>query len=1265
MDDFDKSSGSFIESVADRLGMGLRGKLIAVFLVSKVIPLIILTAIAWYQINILGETLREQATADSVVALNQSAIENIERTTTDIADELSKFLYSRDADINYLATIRPEDDDYANLVQHYQDFMDSKIGRVIEIGEWALAPDGMSWVRTDASEPALAQEAVSSSNAANNDVISGSGFHYRPPDTMSYRTVPYYDEIVFLDVDLKERAKVVSQGSTKKNYPLSSELKDVSNKANTYVGSETYGGQLSRLGVGEIYVSDVIGVYVPSHFVGIYTPKRMAIRAVDAAIASLEATGNSSGNNGTSDGTNSGANSGSAGGDEAIRLIAALTTLKSDWIPALVVEKADKDNAVFCAETSTAIVAQLDMLKAQFSSPAAQAAIEDLQKQVAAITFDPEGEAYAGAENPNGARFEGIIRWIEPVYDSTQSTLLGYVSFALNSGFIMEFVDHESPLPVRYTSIADASEGNYAFIWDYQCRCIAHPRHFNIVGYDPATGLEEIPWLESSLYDTLLKRSDSLNLAEFKQAWPSLLYDPEQQDNENREALDLIRGVPVFDEASYDKQPAKALEEAGYLALDGRYLNNAPQCTGWMDLTQDGGSGSFYMQWSGLTKLTTVATIPYYTGQYKPSAANGFSKRGFGMVTIGAGLEDFQKAATETDKVLTAITERNLEDTAFKLLGASLILMVVVVFIAIKLSGYLTRNIRQLIAGIRHFCAGQRQFRFNSEKKDEFGVLADSFDDMADSVVASVSSPMSIVDKEHRVIYMNPAGLHFADKTLDAVVGTPYSQHSIYTVDSDNDPISAHEQGREAEVVYLDGRYFHGVASDFLSKDGEKLGYYVVTTDVTEIQQAREKAEQASEAKTSFLSNMSHEMRTPLNAVIGMTAIGKAAEDNTRKDYCFTKIDEASNHLLGVINDILDISKIEARKFELSSTEFDLEQLLQRVAYVMIYRIGEKQQHFSLHFDQRLPRTVVADDQHLAQVLTNLLANAVKFTGEGGSIGLEAVLADEDEQTVLIRFNVNDTGIGVSAEQIERIFSEFEQAESSISRSYGGTGLGLSISRNIVEMMGGTIEVTSQPGEGSTFYFEIRVEKGSVKARQAGADKFGADAGADAAEQWGADAWQDGCFEGCHILLVEDNAVNQEIVIALLEFTSVTIECADEGRQAIALFTANPEAYDLILMDIQMPVMDGMEATRNIRSLEAPKAKVIPIIAMTANVFREEVRQYLEAGMNDHIGKPLDIAILVSKLGHYLGRGTSGSSGDHGNHGDRSEGDDAGAGMAS
>jgi signal transduction histidine kinase len=1198
-----------IDSVADRIGMGVRGKLITIFILVKVIPLVLLALLAWYQITQLGAALREEAVNDSVEALNHSAIESIERVTTTIADEVAEFLYDRDADINVLAAIKPQGSEYTTLEAYYRSFLENNTGRLIETGQWELAADGMSWVRTDVVPSEEADEV--STNPENNDEVNGASFHYRAPDVKETREVPYYDEIVFLDPNLQERVKVVAEDSTKTNHPLDTQLKDVSDKKNTYLGAESYSDKLAALGPDDIYVSDVIGSYVPSRFVGMYTPKQMTISAINAEITGLATLKL----------------------DEQAELellTSELTALKDERVEALSVEGAD--DAALATATNNAVIALLDEVRAKLSSRDLIARVEGLQERIAALTFNPTQEAYAGYENPNGIRFEGIVRWIKPVYEG--DTLLGYVSFALNHDFIMEYVDHVTPMDERYTDLPNAFFGNYAFIWDYQCRSIAHPRHHSIVGYDSSTGMEEIPWLESSIYDELLARTSSNDLAQFKEAWPSLLNDPQVQNTANPEVLDLIQGIPVFDGQTRDKKPAADLTRAGYVGLDGRYLNTAPQCTGWMDLTRSGGSGSFYILWSGVYKRTTAAAIPYYTGQYAPSEENGYSKRGFAMVTVGAGLEDFQRPATETGEQLAVLTDENLTDTSFKLIGSTALLIVLVILVAIWLANTITGNIRHLIAGVSRFRDGERQFRFNSSFKDEFGVLSDALDDMADGIVASVSSPMSIVDRDLNIIYMNPAGLRFANKTLDEVVGTSYRENSIYAINSTYDPIAAYLEGREAEVLNLNGRFYHGVASDFLNKDGEKFGYYVITTDVTEIQQAREKAEQANEAKTAFLSNMSHEMRTPLNAVIGMTTIGKASADSEKKDYCFGKIDNASNHLLGVINDILDISKIEAGRFELSPMEFNLERMLRRVTSVMAYRMDEKHQNFHFVLDEALPTTIVADDQRLAQVIANLLSNAVKFTGEGGRIGLETRLLEEDADCVLIRMLISDTGIGIAPDQIERVFSEFEQAENSTSRSYGGTGLGLAISKRIVEMMGGALEVTSQVGEGSVFYFDVRVEKGKGVADQESVRETVQKAAAS-----GIDELIDGGrrFEGHHVLLVEDLEVNQEVVLALLEPTGIAIDCAENGQVALDMFKAHPEAYDLIFMDIQMPVMDGLEATRALRMLTLPQAKSIPIIAMTANVFREEVEEYLAAGMTDHIGKPISLTELIEKLGQYLG----------------------------
>jgi signal transduction histidine kinase/CheY-like chemotaxis protein len=570
---------------------------------------------------------------------------------------------------------------------------------------------------------------------------------------------------------------------------------------------------------------------------------------------------------------------------------------------------------------------------------------------------------------------------------------------------------------------------------------------------------------------------------------------------------------------------------------------------------------------------------------------------------------------------------------------------------------------------------------------------------------------------------------------------------------------------------------------------------------------AREAAEKASKAKGNFLANMSHEMRTPMNAVIGMTSIAMSSEDIEKKDYCLKKIEDASAHLLGVINDILDMSKIEANKFELSPVEFYFEKMLQKTVSVIGFRVDEKKQNFSVYIDKDIPPVLEGDDQRLSQVVTNLLSNAVKFTPENGSIRLEARLleapaedrvpsepaalaeapaedriqpelripSEPQDGSCTLMISVADTGIGISQEQQARLFSSFEQADSSTSRKFGGTGLGLAISRRIVEMMDGSIRVESEPGKGSTFTFTVKLRKGAGQKQsllnpgvnwknlrimtvdddksildyfRELAGRFGvfcdtAEGGEEAldlirrnghydiyfidwkmpgidgmeltrrikglgtenarsksvvtmisATEWaliadeaktaGVDMFvpkplfpssiadcinrclgreaagskQDrhgkpDDFSGFSILLAEDIEINREIVLSLLEPTGISIDCAENGKEALDLFVKNPEKYSMIFMDVQMPEMDGYEATRRIRAFEAERRSAsktplaaplqgsgqssespsgIPIIAMTANVFREDVEKCLDAGMNGHVGKPLDIDEMMTRI---------------------------------
>ena len=515
-------------------------------------------------------------------------------------------------------------------------------------------------------------------------------------------------------------------------------------------------------------------------------------------------------------------------------------------------------------------------------------------------------------------------------------------------------------------------------------------------------------------------------------------------------------------------------------------------------------------------------------------------------------------------------------------------------------------------------------------------------------------------------------------------------------------------------------------------------------------------SDRESRAKSEFLSSMSHEMRTPMNAIIGMTQIAAKTGEVEKLKYCLSSIENSSKHLLGLINDILDMAKIESGKLELVNSPMNIEKMLERVCNLIIEKIEIKNIKFNVTFDTHMRMAYNGDDMRLAQVVTNLLSNAVKFTPENGRIDLAACEVQKEDGYSVIRFSVRDTGIGMTDEQTGRMFNAFEQADSSTTRKYGGTGLGLAISKRIIDMMGGKIWVKSQPGKGSDFSFEVRLEhyqqgmpeiSGNnaagdvsvliVDANGEESDYFREITGsiginADAAGN-GEEAltlinrrnapydivfidcgspeidgveiaksvnkiidkdtaviiitsflrWSSidsevrdvgvygfisrplfpsavvnmingvtGSAEGNYtvmapaeaeipdlshvsLLLAEDVELNREIFISLLEETKVHIDVAENGRIAVEKFAENPGRYDLIIMDIQMPEMDGLEATRTIRSLENNRAKTIPIVAMTANAFREDIEKCIKSGMNDHLTKLIEMGAVIKMIMFY------------------------------
>ncbi|MDQ5910183.1 MAG: hypothetical protein QG599_2279 [Pseudomonadota bacterium] len=594
--------------------LGLRAKLIWLFVIIKVAPLVLLALVAWKGVQSLGQeiqghtgqmaaevhsTVEEMADEFSNTAedaLNRRAREELERLTTDTARKVASFLYARDQDILQAARLTPSQ-------KLYELFIIGRSLPVIDPGRWQLAEDGSQWAPT---VNAVENQDTATNISSNRE--NDKAFHYRPPESVLPNLhKPLFHEITFVDLDGMEKIKVSATPL------LSRALRDVSKPENTWCKAETYFSELKKLKPGEIYVSEVIGPYVGSHLIGPYTP-----------------------------------------------------------------ENARKKN----------------------------------------LPFAPEQEAYAGRENPVGKRFRGIMRWATPVVEN--DAVIGYATLALDHDHLMEITDHLLPTPERYTQIADAKDGNYAFMWDHQDRAIAHPRHHSLPGFDPETGQRVTPWLEASIYEQWQASGESLEM--------------------------FLRKVPVFDAQSRDNKPAKALTAAGTIGLDCRYLNFAPQCVGWYDLTKNGGSGSFLIFWSSVWKITTAAAVPYFTGQY------GKTPRGFGFVTIGANIDDFQRPAVAMTKRMnkkalaleTAIEERQatIQNTlvaTISRMGVNLtfstaLMIAVVMGIAVWLAQMITQHLNTLIAGLKRVEAGEYSYRFPKPSNDELGMLADSLNYMAHNV---------------------------------------------------------------------------------------------------------------------------------------------------------------------------------------------------------------------------------------------------------------------------------------------------------------------------------------------------------------------------------------------------------------------------------------------------------------------------------------------------------------------------------------------------
>jgi signal transduction histidine kinase/CheY-like chemotaxis protein/HPt (histidine-containing phosphotransfer) domain-containing protein len=1099
--------------------LSIKIKLVLLFVVIKILPLLLIVYIAYSGVINLEKYIQDstrylynknkeivlntanESIDDSIKNLDKKSQYALERLSFEIAHQVADFLYERDKDILFLSKLSLDN----NILKK---FYETK-NRDILIHEDYIYDDKTNlWISSNT--PGKVSREKTQATLVDNETE----FNFTDPLLLKKKSIPLYKEVSYFNLEGKELYKVSQIDNT---------LKDISNKKNTYINSETYYKELKKLKENEIYVSEVIGEYVKSNVIGTFTK-----------------------------------------------------------------EKAKKLN----------------------------------------MDFDPTKHAYAGKENPKGKKFEAIIRFITPVFKDTKK--VGYVSLALDHEHIMQFTDTKDPTTADATqNISDASKGNYAFMWDFEGKNISHPRDYFITGFNKETGKREMPWLSSDL---------------------ALKFE-----NSNKEINDFLETYPTFEEQSLKKKPnIPQLLKEGNIGLDCRYLNFAPQCKGWMELTQNGGYGSFVILWSNVRKLTTAAAIPYYTGKY------GQSKRGFGFVTIGANVNEFHAAANktkenvaqilkvQTNQMQEIVSENKIEIQEFinslinELSVITFVMIILIIAIAIWISNYITSKLENILKGTKKFSENDFEYRIPITSSDEIGKLENSFNKMAGNI--------------------------------STLLKTQY--HTL------------------------------------------------------------EKAQRADEAKTTFLANMSHEIRTPLNAIIGFSdLLSNSKQLDTQNQKQANIINTSATSLLSIINDILDVSKIENGNFDINYEKSDLIFICEQVVELFSKRANEKNIKLIFDIDNKLPLYIKTDSVRLKQVLSNLLSNAIKFTPENGTITILLLLEKLENQKAIIKFQIEDSGIGIEKDKLNHIFDPFIQVDNQSNRNFGGTGLGLSISSHIIKSLGSKIMIDSTLGKGSKFYFNLEVEvyKDSDISHKSFIsninfkiddkkselfhyikrylDSFGTlnnenkeyniivncfttleklnqtrilhenspllilvenEKDMQRIEKYPNeeilalpfypskinDTIQDllsrdevkiieqeeivktiekkTIYKG-KILVAEDNLANQELLKYHLESLGFEFTIKENGLEALKEYKENK--YDLVLTDINMPVMDGVEALKQIRLYEEEQKKEkTPIIAITANAIKGDKEKYLILGMDDYLSKPINAKELEKKLNSFLGK---------------------------
>ena len=1195
------------------LTLGIRTKLIAIFIFIKVLPLVLLVWLAWEEISHLGQTIESKyvsmtsdtkdvvkgvtglSTENSISALDQKSRESIERLTTDTARAVASFLYGCDKDIQMASQLSMNDADYRR-------FLSGRRRPVVSHGPWVMDDAGADWVPLAAGDASVSHDVK-----ANND-DNRRDFNYRPPEKMGIvENRPTYLEMTFVDLEGHEKLKVTTSNV------LPNELFDISDTQNTYCRAETYFQALKALKPGEIFVSEVIGPYVKSDLIGKYTTRR---------------------------------------------------TKKLN------------------------------------------------------IPFEPQKSGYAGKENPVGVRFQGLVRWAIPVLRKNE--IIGYVTLALDHTHIMEFTDHIIPTEERYSPISDAASGNYAFMWDYLGRNISHPRDYFIVGYDPETGEQAVPWLDEEMYQFWLES--------------------------NRSMKQFQERAPLFNAQSLSKKPAKPLTDTGFVGLDGRYLNFAPQCTGWHNLTQFGGSGSFLIFWSGLWKLTTAAAIPYYTGIY------GKHPRGFGYVTIGANVDEFHRSAVETATRIYEIESQyndKLEDKkqanqklikqtvqkAFKDLSFYTSLMIVVVIgVAVVIAAALTTRITSIIQGIKKFQGGDHSCRLKKVTNDEMGQLSDAFNEMADTVEHYIGDielsqielakhrdnledlvkdrtfelEKEIVERmrveklqnesearlriQHNTL-LRLAGdetLHQGDlksalkivmeeagKTLHVERSSVWlfdnrrqkgRCHEMYLLGSNRHTrggkvwiadyvsyvealnssrtIAASDAMSDERLVELQKEYLPAIGIQSIlvatilsdaqligsvnfeqldSKrqwhiDEQNFAHSIADIVALAIGAAKRKKDlkekhqlevrlqriEKMEAIGTLAGGVAHDLNNILSGLISypeLLLLQMEESDPLRKPV--ETILSSGKRAAVIVQDLLNLAKKGVAPTEIINLNDIITEYLESPEHGKVMNV-----HPQISITKDLKPDLMnirGSAVHITKTIMNLVMNAAEAVDGSGEITISSansyidrpfkgydMVTEGDYAAVTIA----DTGIGISAEDSDHIFEPF-YTRKKMGRS--GTGLGMAVVWGVVKDHNGYIDFESREGEGSRFTLYFPVTR-QVKSQQLSL------------------SMDDYRGHGESILVVDDIEEQRRIATAILSELGYQVMTKCSGEEAVDYL--KDKRVDLLILDMIMdPGIDGLDTYKEILKIH-PEQKAIIASGFSET---ERIKESMRIGVSHHVKKPYTI----------------------------------------